>query len=116
MTRKQALEHAVLLDMPIEVLQAALSQHPWDSPAELVMIGPGDIVRILDRFVSGELSEEQVLSWAELIECREDIGYPENAADAVKEALFLLANPEINLPGGVLTAETSRAVRNALRV
>jgi len=52
-----------------------------------------DVVVVLDRFLAGELTESQLIQWADRHECQE---YVED--ESVAPALFLLATPEINGP------------------
>jgi hypothetical protein len=65
-----------------------------------------DVVAVLDRFLAGELTEAQVVEWADRHEYQE---YVEDAA--VASALFELATPEIN---GSLTHERVREIRSKL--
>lgn len=67
---------------------------PWDSEDELVFLQPSHICNVLQRFMSGALTAEEVHSWANALECREDIGFgPE-----CKAVLFELANPLLTQP------------------
>ena len=47
----------------------------FDSESELVTITQNTIANILNRAIDKEISYEPLKEWANLIECREDIGY-----------------------------------------
>lgn len=78
---------------------AELSRHTWDVAVPLVTLTAVHLLRIIDRYLGGELSSDQVTDWADLVECRDDIGYPEDDHDFLSAAIFRLANP--NLEGEV---------------
>jgi hypothetical protein len=101
MNRRLILESLIQYTIPIERISADLGLLPWDSEEELVELREGDIIKILERYVNGELSAQSVESWANLIECREDI----KMSNRVTETILILANPALN---GVLSIEGSR--------
>jgi hypothetical protein len=61
---------------------------------------------MLERFLSGDLTSGDLERWANAIEGREDIGLDADAADALKEVIFELANPLIQ---GATMTESARA-------
>ena len=71
-------------------MHAILEAFEWDLEEELVQLEKIHVVAVLQRFLHDEVSREEVENWANLIECRDDIGYEE-----VAEVLHVLANPEI---------------------
>jgi hypothetical protein len=102
-TRKPALENRASLlgrvvryELPIEDTLALLRAYGWDSDEEIVILTAADAVRLLERYLGGELTARQVEHWAELLEMRDDIGFEERWAAELRRLLFLLANPEIN--------------------
>jgi len=108
-SRTDVLRELVRLARPLEGVRAELGQHPWDSPAPLVILEAEDIIRILDRFLSHELSMERVEDWANAVEMRDDIEY---GNDLVKEAIFDLANPVLQ---GALTIEMAKRWKERLK-
>lgn len=72
-----------------------LKTYPWDIPEALVSLDASDILSILERFLQGALTAEDVEQWANALEIREDV---ECRDEQVKEALFELANPSITEP------------------
>lgn len=67
----------------------------------------------LVRFEHGELSSSDLEIWAEMFECYEDVEYEESSADAIADALFLLATPEINGPAAENVAEVRNVIGEA---
>ncbi|OLE46940.1 MAG: hypothetical protein AUG01_11250 [Candidatus Rokubacteria bacterium 13_1_20CM_2_69_58] len=109
--RAELLRALIAYELPIEPVLAELRSFEWDSPNPLVVLTREDIVRILDRYLAGELGAAEVTVWADLIECRDDIGFPGGDEDLLSDALFRLANP--NLRGDV-TPELGQIIRREL--
>jgi len=95
---RQALLHSVIaLDSRFSESVQNLRRFPWDSP-EVVLLTPGDILSVLSRYLSGEFMSDVVEEWANALECREDVGFPEGQREAVQRAVFELANPILTQP------------------
>jgi hypothetical protein len=95
----------------VEPILAELRAHGWDAPAPLATLTKADIISILDRYLSGDLTPQQVTDWADLVECREDIELPEAGAVSISEAVFQLANPNLR---GEITLQLAERMRSAL--
>lgn len=96
--RKKTLEDLLKYRRDPKKLRNILADFTWDSDEELVQLERQHVVAVLKRYLRGEISSKEVEDWANLIECREDIGY-EDIADVV----HVLANPAI-------TDELTRAI------
>ena len=88
-------EIGILLDLihfknNIDTLKNMLSQIGFDSETELVSMSRDDIVEILQRSLDKKISFLELEEWANLIECREDIGFEDKKT---QEIVFKLANP-----------------------
>ena len=88
-------EIGILLDLVhfknnIDTLKNMLSQIGFDSETELVSMSRDDIVEILQRSLDKKISFLELEEWANLIECREDIGFED---EKTQEIIFKLANP-----------------------
>ena len=88
-------EIGILLDLihfknNIDTLKNMLSQIGFDSETELVSMSRDDIVEILQRSLDKKISFLELEEWANLIECREDIGFED---EKTQEMIFKLANP-----------------------
>nr|WP_315466198.1 hypothetical protein [uncultured Rhodoferax sp.] len=90
MSRSAALSALVKVSIPVPEAISNLTQFPWDSDSDLIVLCLGDFIEVLSRFDRGELAEADVEAWANALECREDIGY---ANSTVRELLHELANP-----------------------
>jgi len=96
--RIKALRDLIELREPIPVAISRLRHFPWDSDAELVTLRGSDLIRILDKYLHGELSSTDVEEWAEALEGRDDIGYEPRLSDALRQIIFELANPLLTTP------------------
>jgi hypothetical protein len=77
----------------------------------LATLTGANVISILDRYLSGDLTSQQVADWADLVECREDIELPEAGAVSISDAVFHLANPNLR---GELTLQVAERMRSAL--
>lgn len=88
-------EIGILLDLVhfknnIDALKNMLSQIGFDSEIELVSMSRDNIVEILQRILDKKISFLELEEWANLIECREDIGFED---EKTQEMIFKLGNP-----------------------
>ena len=90
MNRKTALEILIQFKLPIEQSIANLAQFEWDSEIELVSLEAAQIQNALQLFIHGAISASEVETWANAIECRDDIKIEPSL---VNEVLHELANP-----------------------
>lgn len=74
----------------MSAIKSDLAKIGFNSESELVTITKNTIVNILNRVIDKEISYELLEEWANLIECREDIGYED---EILQEIIFELANP-----------------------
>ena len=74
----------------ISAIKRDLAKIGFDSESELVTITQNTIANILNRVIDKEISYNLLEEWANLIECREDIGYED---EILQEIIFELANP-----------------------
>ena len=74
----------------ISAIKSDLAKICFNSESELVTITKNTIANILNRVIDKEISYELLEEWANLIECREDIGYED---EILQEIIFELANP-----------------------
>ena len=105
--RTAALKALISYNVPLEPALAVLASCGWDCDEPLVTLSNEDVVAVLDRYLAGSLTPDQVADWADLLECREDIELAPHLADV----LFQLANPSIN---GPVLLSGAAALRRAL--
>ena len=74
----------------ISAIKSNLAKIGFDSESEPVTITQNTIANILNRAIDKEISYDLLEEWANLIECREDIGYED---EILQEITFELANP-----------------------
>jgi len=88
--RKKTLQDLIEFRKKPSVMHAALSAFEWDCDEELVQMERRQIATVLQKYIAGETSDEEIEDWANLIEGRDDINYAE-----VEDVLHVLANPAI---------------------
>lgn len=89
MDRVLALKSLIDLHVALPISLANLSEFEWECGENLIELEPAHIAGVLTKFLAGELNSAQVESWANAVECREDIGVPEALT---REAVHELAN------------------------
>ncbi|NCR39110.1 MAG: hypothetical protein GPJ21_04135 [Microcystis aeruginosa W13-11] len=75
-----------------------LKTFPWDSSEAIITLKKEHLLDILDRHLNNALSATDLESWADAIECREDITYETDYEDLINDIIFDLANPTLNDP------------------
>jgi hypothetical protein len=104
--RRACLEDLVHGVLPIRTTAAAVRRLPWDSEAgDLVVVTRGPCIAMLDRFLAGQLSADQLEDWADTLECCEDVGHE---VEIVGEVIHALANPALH---GAITAALVKDLR-----
>jgi len=96
---------------PLDSVREELSTFPWDSEEPLFTLRREHVERILDRYLTGELSAAEVEAWAEALEVRDDIGFADDGP-TLQNAIFSLANPSVN---GALTPDRAHELLERLR-
>jgi hypothetical protein len=111
LTHAAALRMLVEYSQPLVQIKAELGKHPFDTNECLFVITPAHMRDILERFLSGALSAEQVEDWANLIEMRDGLEFADGEDGPSRECLHELANPLLTEP---LTKKSAERMRNAL--
>jgi hypothetical protein len=92
-TRTQLLESLLNYSYSLEDIEDGLKMYPWDTPKELVVLDSKKLSFLLERYLNKEITSSEAERWANLVEIREDIGFPENEKVLVSSIIFELANP-----------------------
>jgi len=113
MNRRAAIEALIELRGDVgDLTSAALAFLP--APLEpSVTLTEAHIDAVLDRYLRGTLSANEVERWADAVEGRDDVQYRDIHAGVISNLLFRLSTPEINTP---LTHEVARAMRHEIAV
>lgn len=80
---------------PLRESLAQLSTFGWSSQEELATAAARDITHALDQFRAGELNADDLCTWAEELQGREDIALDSEDRDFLADALFQLSTPEL---------------------
>lgn len=95
MNREAILSSLIKFDAPVEQLKAELGTLTWDGDPVVTLLR-SHIAAVLDRYSRGEIDAPTVEDWANLVECREDIGFEAGFEELIDAAIFDLANPLLN--------------------
>ncbi|MGE6451160.1 hypothetical protein ACQKC5_02015 [Shewanella baltica] len=88
MERVEALEQIVRFGDKREFAYSALASFPFDSEVELVKVTKQDLAKALNKFLSNEITADDLELWANFIEFRDDLNYSE-----IEDYIYALANP-----------------------
>lgn len=95
MRRFKILSDLISFKEPIAVLSERLKTLGWDYEGPGFYVKSSEIRGVLNRFVSGEISVDELEEWANLIECREDLQFEDAKSEQIDHVIFLLANPAL---------------------
>lgn len=56
------------------------------------------LIKIMQDFINGKVSKDELESWAELLEGRDSVEYEEGYEDRISDVLFWISTPDINKP------------------
>jgi hypothetical protein len=97
--RAEILQELARFETPTEPLLQELLSFGWDwSDAPLLVLSKADLLRVIDRFLAGQISAAQLQQWAENLEEREDVAFDESDAELLGGIFFRIATPMINEP------------------
>ncbi|MGI5214911.1 hypothetical protein [Plantactinospora sp. CA-290183] len=89
------MRNLIELRLPLDEATTALTRFPWDSDAELVALTRADALRLLRRYLHGDLTAVDCQRWAEALEGRDDIGLETGFENLLKGFLFEIATPAL---------------------
>ena len=72
-----------------------LQDFGWDSNEILVVLTTTDAKAILERHLNGDLSLDDLVTWANQIEGRDDVGFEAGHEKTLGSFIFELANPTL---------------------
>jgi hypothetical protein len=93
--RAASLRALVELQIGLGAAITGLARFPWDCAEELVTLTRVDLIRMLNKYLSGELTADDWQRWAEALEGRDDVGFDSESSELLKEFIFQSATPEI---------------------
>ena len=99
------------LSGPLAGIQAQLAEYPWGCSEPPLALTKEHLGSVLERFLSGALTAEQVEAWANAVEMREDVEYDGNSLQA--RLLHSLANPALD---GALSLASAKEMLLCLAV
>ena len=73
-----------------------------------MLLSSKNLINVLDLYSSHKIKADDVDSWENLIECREDVGMEANNELLIKEIIHELANPDLFVKLSLERAEKLR--------
>ena len=113
MNRIKVLKELVTFGKPVTVLSNSLSKFEWDYDGDPLVVEASQIQVVLEGFIDGNYSSEDLEGWANLIEGREDLEYEEQHHRSIETIIHSLANPVLE---GEITEQSCRELLSILRV
>ena len=108
----EILQELARFETPTGPLLQELRSFGWDwDGAPLLVLRKADILRVIDRFLAGQISADQLQEWAESLEVREDVAFDDRDAEVLDDVFFRIATPMINEP---LTHEVVQRMRDEI--
>ncbi|WP_026995300.1 hypothetical protein [Flectobacillus major] len=93
--RKDILNELIYFNANLNQLENELSKFAWDLDEPTIVLTKNILSNVIRRCINNEISFVELESWANLIECRDDIGFED---EETQNIMFELSNPEINEP------------------
>lgn len=93
--RLTVIEELLARSRPLDALERELSSYPWDFSGKGVEISVKHLQQVLEAYIMGKMTSDEVEKWANLIELREDIEIPEGTEVKIDSVLHELANPTL---------------------
>lgn len=103
--RVSVLRSLIALEQPLAPILKDLATFDWDIEDPLLPLSSTDVTLVLQRFYDGRLTNLEVEEWANALEGREDIELDPMHGEAIRSAIFSLANPTLTES---LTKESAR--------
>ena len=91
--RRALLVRLVEMERPLQPILTELGKFGWDSE-ELIEVTGSHIINVLQSYVEGRATADEVEEWGNALECRDDLKVSGN----IKEAIHILANPYLTVP------------------
>lgn len=96
--RKATVTQLLCLTRPLNEIEAQLTAFDWDYEGVPVELTRRHLASVLQRYLQAILSAEDIETWANLIESREDVCFEPQFARQIEVVLNELANPTLTQP------------------
>lgn len=96
--RTTALISLISLKVPTqEAIRELIEFSPMDCPVSVVL-STSDVQQVLDMYLTGTVTAQELENWADALENREDVGRESGKEEIINQLLFELSSPEIIEP------------------
>ena len=107
MERLNVLRNLITFSQSISILADNLSKLDWDYDGPPLIVSAEQVQEVLERFLAGRFSAQELEDWANLIEGREDLEFEEIKHNEIADVIHCLANPELE---GRITTDSCKAL------
>lgn len=87
------LNDLINFNKPLQEIFCSIRLLDWDSEKELVFMTKKHLESVLNKYKKKDITKKDLVDWANLIECREDIGFTDNS---IQKTIFDIANIDIS--------------------
>ncbi|MCI5060220.1 MAG: hypothetical protein MRY79_04020 [Alphaproteobacteria bacterium] len=105
--RKKMLGNFINFEGDLQQISKQILEHGWDYEGDPVIITKENVRNVLQNYIEGKITSEDVQKWADFLEVREDVDYFEHDEDVLSQIIHELANPDIE---GVLSLDRAKNV------
>lgn len=81
------------MTLPLSEIISQLSSMGWDYEGDGVLLTNEHLIKVLQRYLCGEVSEADIELWANYVEGRDDVRIKPDLNNKIENILFELANP-----------------------
>lgn len=89
MNRTQALQQIITFGEHRDDAVSALGQYGWDPEFDVINVDPSALLHVLNKYVQGNITADDLELWANFIECRDELDY-----SVIEGYIYALADPE----------------------
>ncbi len=103
--RMSLLKKVIQADGDIHQHAKILNQLEWDFNGTPALLDKQTLKDVLERFAVGTSSVNYIYEWADFLELRDDVDFPEDDKEKISQIMRDLANPDLQ---GGLTLERAK--------
>lgn len=93
--RLDMVKSLIEFSLPLDALASCIREFEWDYEGTQVELSRVHLINVLNRYLNKELSANDVESWANLLEGREDVYFEHGSEAVLDEIMYQIANPDL---------------------
>ena len=96
--RLEVVRSLIEFSHPLDLVTEQIRSFEWDYEGQPVELTSQHLIKVLNTFIDGKMSANDVEKWANLVEGREDISFESASKKLIEQVMHELANPVITTP------------------